>query len=131
MHVVSPKVITYNIDALEAEFSQTPLDQALIFTELDCNYVIDINGVIYLIEPHKQTAKIIIVGGAEVFLHDKIPLLPPDGAGNFFVTDNQRRTLTVLMKQIATTSRYCTISSTNETLQGVLHAMKYNYGGRD
>ena len=131
MHIVSPKVITYDIDILEAEFSQTPLDQPLTFTDLDCNYVIDINGVVYLIQPHKRTAKIIIVGGAERFVYDKQPLVSADGDGNFFVTDNQRRTLTVLMKDIATTSRYCTISSTNEKLQGVLYAMKYNYGGRD
>ena len=131
MHIVSPKVITYNIDTLEAEFSETPLDESLTLTDLDCNYVIDINGVVYLIQPHKQTAKIIIIGGAERFVHDKIPSVSASGDGNFFVTDNQRRTLTIIMKDIAATSRYCLINSTNETLQGVLQAMKHNYGGRE
>lgn len=107
-------------------FSFTLRNQQVNLESYDCNYILDIDGVLYEKNSNvTQSCVVIIVGGIDTFMFEK-ETRPPV---NFFITDAQRVVIYRVIKELSRKTDTAKIEANQETLKTFIQSLYSNLCG--
>lgn len=126
MNLVSPEAVAHSKD-LSFEFSKTLRGENVDLSQYaSATYIIDIDGKVYQgASANEQQASIIIIGGIDKFINEKIERT----TFNFYISEQQKHTIYKIMKELSNYYQDSSISSSNELLEQAVTALYSNYIG--
>lgn len=126
MNEISPEAVAHSKD-LSFEFSKTLRGENIDINQFaSATYVIDIDGKVYQgASANEQQASIIIIGGVDKFINEKIERT----SVNFYISEQQKLTIYKIIKELANYYQDSSISSSNELLEQAVSALYSNYIG--
>lgn len=126
MKIVSFAAISYSKN-LTFNFSNTKRNENVNLSNYSSsNYVIDINGTVYLgSSPSEDSATITIIGGNDTFINEKATRLE----SNFYLSEPQKVVLYGIMREHCKWGDTAEITSDNDKLEQSLNALFRNYCG--
>lgn len=124
MKQISPSYFSH-FDKLQFDLTFTMRNEVIDKKSLGSNYVIDTDGVIYEISKvNNGSATIKVVGGMSTFINGKMP-----SPQEFYLSTNQKRTLSNIMRWISSNSKADISSSNSPTLDKLLNNQYNNFRG--
>lgn len=104
------------------EFTNTLRNQSVDLNSIEGNYIIDINGLIYVKKtPSNDSATVVLVGGLSTFVNEKFQREPIT-----YMTIQQQRTVSKILRKLGIFYTNATVDSSNYALSNFVNQCYFN-----
>lgn len=117
---------TYVSQSTNLSFSTTKTlrNETVNVSQVNSDFVIDIDGIIYKNKEPTDSATVTLVGGYDTFAHAK-----KDVAPKFYITERQKVTIYAILRSLAVKTDKATVNGDSEELDQIVDAIYFNYCG--
>lgn len=107
---------------LTFEFTNTLRNQSVDLNSVNGNFVIDINGLIYVKgTPPSDSATVTLIGGLSTFVNEKVQREPTT-----YMTIQQQRTVSKIIRKLGVFYTNASVGSSNKALSNFVNQCYFN-----
>lgn len=122
--IVTPKTVSQGAESLILSFSYTRRDENVRASSLNADYIMDVTGEIFQKSKGSKQVRLMILGGDNRFFHEK-----GDRPQQTFMTTLQKVALANIIKELARTNEFATITSDDDHLRSVGESLMRGFTG--